>query len=237
VIAVLIAAVVVAASPTPTAAPAALSTTPLREVVYKVSTWERVDDITESFGGGPGAAPPASTDMGMGEGTVTVDVMAKFEDSVLGVKVTEKWESSPSPMHFTGAVAPDGTVEFALNTINPVTVELLPYFATHFAPEGALVSGVHWTVDKESGKTDVETTYTVTEKSDNLVTVHKDTTIKALGSETVDGTIVYDPSLLVPISGQIRVRRTEMFSNGQATRTIDLKFDRQSDTFGATATP
>ena len=230
-------AALIAASPTPTSAPASPSTTPLREVVYKVMTSERIDDITESFGGGPAAKPPDSTDMGIGDGTVTVDVMAKFEDGVLGVKVTEKWKDSALPLHFTGAVAPDGTVEFPLNTIDPVTIELLPYFATHLAPDGALVSGVHWDVDKESGKTDVVTTYTVTAKTDNSVTLRKDTTIKALGSETVNGAIVYDPSLLVPISGQVRVRRTDMYSNGQATRTIDLKFVRQSDTFDATAAP
>lgn len=236
-IAGIIAAVLVAASPPPVAAPAATSATPLREVVFKVTTSERVDDITETFGGGPDAAPPGSTDVGTGDGTITVDVMARFDDGVLGVKVTEKWKNSALPLHFTGAVEPDGTVEFPPNTIDTATVELLPYFATHFAPEGALVTGVHWNVNKESGKTDVATTYTVTAKSDESVTVHKDTTIKALGTETVNGTIVYDPSLLVAISGQIKVRRTDMFSNGQTSRTIDLKFDRQSDTFDATATP
>jgi hypothetical protein len=230
-VAEIIAAALVAVSPTPTATPAEQLTTPLRVVVYDVSTTERVDDITESFGGGPGAVPPASTLEGEEHGTVTVDVMAKFDDGVLGVKVIEQWKVPPLPLHFTGAVAPDGTVEFALTTINAATIELLPYFATRFSPDGALASGSHWSVNKVSGNTSVSTDYEVTAVGVDSVTIHKDTTIKELGSETVDGTVEYDPALLVAISGRLRVRRTDMFADGQTTHTIDLNFNRVSDTF------
>jgi len=235
--AALIVAALVAASPTPATAPPEALTKPLREVVYDVSTSERVDDITETFGGGPDAAPPSSTDVEETHGTITVDVMAKFEDGVLGIKVTEQWKVPALPLHFTGAVAPDGTVEFPSATIDPATIELLPYLATHFAPDGSLVVGGHWSLDKVNGKSTVTTVYSVTAAAFDSVTIQKHTSIKALGSESVDGTIVYQPSLLVAISGTVKVRRTDMYSDGQTTRTIDLNFTRVSDTFQTAAKP
>jgi hypothetical protein len=236
-IAELVAAALIAASPTPTAAPAGPASAPLREVAYKVSTSERVDDITETFGGGPNAAPPASTLVGESHGVITVDVMAKFEDGVLGIKVSEQWKESPLPLHFTGAVEADGTVQFASATIDPATIELLPYLATSFAPAGAIAVGTHWSVDKVIGRSTVSTDYSATAVSGDSVTIHKDTKIKALGTETVTGTIVYEPSLLVATSGQIRVRRTDMFADGQSTHTIDISFERISDTFASSAKP
>ncbi|HEY7980950.1 MAG TPA: hypothetical protein VID19_05655 [Candidatus Eremiobacteraceae bacterium] len=220
-----------------TAAPAALPATPLREVVYKVSTSERIDDITESYGGGANAVPPSSTLVDEAHGTITVDVMAKFEDGVLGIKVSELWKNSPLPLHFTGAVTADGTVQFASATIDSATIELLPYLATSFAPQGAIVVGTHWSVDKVVGKATVSTDYIVTAAGSDGVTIHKDTKISALGTESVTGTIVYDPSLLVATSGQIRVRRTDMFANGQTMHTIDIGFERISDSFASAAKP
>lgn len=237
VIAELVAAAVIAASPTPTAAPAGPASTPLREVVYKVSTLDRIDDITESFGGGPDAAPPSSTLVGEGHVMVTVDVMAKFEDGLLGIKVSEQWKDSPLPLHFTGAVDKDGTVQFALATISPATIALLPFLATSFAPQGAMLVGTHWSVNRVIGNATVTTDYSVTAVSGDSVTIHKDTKIKALGSETVTGNIVYDPSLLVATSGKIRVRRTDMAADGQTTHTIDIDFARISDTFADSAKP
>jgi hypothetical protein len=236
-IAEVIVAALVAASPTPAASPVEQPATPIREVVYKVSTSERIDDITESYGGGPNAVPPSSTRVDEDHGTVTVDVMAKFEDGVLGVKISEQWKSGPPVRHFTGAVAPDGTVDFASTTINAVTIELLPYFATRFVPGGVLSEGAHWSVNKVDGNVSVVDDYTVTAVGNDSVTTHKDLSIKALGSETADGTIIYDPSSLLAISGQVRVRRTDMFADGQTMRTIDLRFDRVSDTFQAAAGP
>ena len=235
--AALIVAALVAASPTPAAPSPEAAAKPLREVVYDVSTSERVDDITETFGGGPDAAPPSSTGVEETHGTITVDVMAKFEDGVLGIKVSEQWKVPALPLHFTGAVAPDGTVEFPPATIDPATIELLPYFATRFAPDGALVAGGHWSIEKVNGKTTVTTSYSVTAAAFDSVTLQKHTSIKAIGSENVDATIVYQPSLLDAISGTVRIRRTDMFADGQTTRTIDMDFTRVSDTFATTPKP
>jgi hypothetical protein len=225
------------ASATPVAvAPNAL-TTPLREVVYNVTSSTLFDDINESYGGGETANAPSSTDIESRNGTVTVDVMAKFEDGVLGIRVFEHWKVPPLPQRFMGGVAPDGTVEFPQSTIDPVTIELLPYFATQFAPPGNLAPGTHWSVVKTYDKSVVSTDYTVTAVGTASITIHKLTTIKALGSETIDGTIAYNPSSFVPLSGKIRVKRTDIFANGQRQQTVDLTFDRVSDTFDAATTP
>jgi hypothetical protein len=236
-IAELVAIALIAASSAPTAAPAGPASTPLREIVYKVSTIDRIDDITESFGGGPNAVPPSSTLVGEGHVVVAVDVMAKFEDGLLGIKVSEQWKDSPLPLHFTGAVDADGTVQFASVTISPATIELLPFLATNFAPQGAIVVGTHWSVNKVIGNATVSTDYSVIAVGTDSFTIHKDAKIKALGSETVTGNIVYDPSLLVATSGKIRVRRTDMAADGQTTHTIDIDFQRISDTFADSARP
>lgn len=251
----IVAAALIAAAPTPTATatpasvPAAASTsaptsaqsnaltTPLREVVYNVSTSELVDDITESYGGGEGAFAPSSTEVDSRNGTVTVDVMAKFENGVLGIRVFERWKVPPLPQRFSGVVAPDGTVVFPPSTIDPVTIELLPFFATHFAPAGTLAPGTHWSVQKTYGKSVVSTDYAVTAVGLSSITIRKLTTIKALGDETIDGTVAYDPSSFVPISGKIRMKRTDTLANGQAQLTLDLTFDRVSDTENAASKP
>jgi hypothetical protein len=239
----IVAAALISAAPTPTptltstpagvptAAPAGPPTTPLREVVYRVSTLEKIDDITESFGGGPDAVPPSSTAVAEGHGTVTVDVLAKFERGILGIGISEQWKERPLPLHFIGAVAADGTVEFAHSTIDASTIELLPYFAISFAPDAGLSLGSHWTVENVNGKASMTTDYTVTAVGVDSVTIQRESKIRALGGETITGTIEYEPSLLVAKSGRVRVRRTDMYVDGQTTRTIDISFDRISDTF------
>jgi hypothetical protein len=138
------------------------------------------------------------------------------------------------PQRFTGEVAPDGTVQFPRATIDPVTIELLPFFATHFVPPGSLAPGTHWSVVKTYDKSVVSTEYTVTAVGLTSITIHKLTTIKALGNETIDGTIAYDLSSSAPISGKLRVKRTDTFADGLTQETLDLTFDRQSDTASAT---
>lgn len=228
--------IAVAPAPAPSSSPTAPAT-PLREIVYKVYSSEFVDDITESYGGGEGAFAPASTVVASKSGTVTVDVMAKFEDGLLGIRVLEQWKVPPLPQLFTGGVAPDGSVEFPQATIDPVTIELLPFFATRFAPPGTLAPGTHWSVVKTYDKSVVSTDYTVTAVGIASITIHKVTAIRALGNETIDGSVAYDPSSFVPISGKIRVKRTDTTANGQVRQTLDLSFDRVSDTDSATPKP
>jgi hypothetical protein len=226
------------AAPSPTPTPVVLTSLqgvkPAREVMYKVSTLLRLDDIWESYGGGEGAFAPASRADVENHGTVTVDVLAKTEDGTLLVRVSELWHDNPLPLKFEGAVASDGTVLFAPSTINAVTIELLSYFATRFVPDAIVQSGSHWTVDRSGGKVTMVTNYAVTAVGADSITIHKDQTIKALGSESISGSVVYQSSQSDPVSGKIQERLTEMQTNGQTQGTLDLRFDLVSDTFQPT---
>jgi hypothetical protein len=247
-IAELVAAALIAASPAPTAVPAATPTvaptevpsgpptTPLREVVYRVSSSVRVDDISESYGG-YNASAPSSTGLESKSGVVTVDVMAKFENGDLGIRVAETWKEyidsdvTPRlPQRFSGAVTADGTVEFPLATIDPVTIELLLFFATRITPVGTLAPGTHWTVEKTYKNAVVTTDYSVTAVGQSSTTIHRVTKIQALGYESIDGMIAYDTTSFVPISGKIRMTRNDTFANGQSKQTLDMSFDLVSDT-------
>jgi hypothetical protein len=201
-------------------------------VVYKVSSLLRIDDITETYG--YTAHGPASRGEVENHGTVTVDVIAKTEDGTLLVRVAEVWHDNPLPLKFEGAVAPDGTVLFAPSTINAVTIELLSYFATKFVPDASVQSGSHWTVDRSGDKITMITNYAVTVVGADSITIHKDQTIKALGSESISGSVVYQSSQSEPVSGRIQERLTEMQTNGQTQGTLDLRFDLVSDTFQST---
>jgi hypothetical protein len=217
--------------PTSTNSPAMVPGKPAREVVYKVSSLLRIDDITESYGGGADAFAPASRGDIENHGTVTVDVFAKTVDGTLLVSVSEAWHNNPRPQQFEGEVAPDGTVLFGPSTISAVTTELLSYFATRFVPYADDQSGSHWAVDNSGGKISMKTNYAVTAVGTDSITIQKDQTIKALGSETIGGSVVYQLSQFVPISGKIRERLTEMYADGQTQGTLDLRFDLVSDTF------
>lgn len=249
-VALIAAAPTATSTPTSTATPAAAPTSastgptaPLREVVYRVSTSERVDENSESYGG-YNAAAPASAGIASKNGSVTVDVLAKFENGDLAIRVLELWQEvigyGPTPrlpQKFTGAVRPDGTVEFPPATIDPVTIELLPFFATRFTPAATLVPGTHWSVERVYEKASVTTDYSVTAVGPSSVSIRKVTKIQALGYETIDGTVAYDPSSFVPISGKIIVTRNDTFASGQMKHTLDLIFDRVSDTDSASSKP
>lgn len=215
----------------PTAVPAAApSGAPLREVVYKVTTVLRIDDITESFGGGSGAVPPVSSGSESTHGTVTVDVMTKFADGSLGIRLTEVWVLRHRAVSYSAVVTPNGTVELDLSAMDNIGLELLPYFGTHFVPTPPLDASSRWSVNLAGAKSSVETDYTVTAINGAVVTLHKQQVVKALGSESVDGSIVYEPLMLAPVSGYVRTRMTEMYANGQTTGTLELRFERESDT-------
>ncbi len=223
-------AAILLASSIATAAPAA-SGAPAREVVYRVSTLLRLDDITETFGGGIDASPPASQDSVEDHGTVVVDIMGKLEDGDLIVRLSGQWTQHLRPIPINAIVTPDGTVELDPSALDDVALELLPYFAIRFAPAGTLDTSTHWTVDLTGDKTSIMTQYAVTATRGSTVTIHKTQTIKALGSETVDGTVVYDATLLAPISGEIKKRLTQTKTNGETTGSLNIRFDLMSDTF------
>lgn len=230
-----------AASPVPATAsqatPAPVATQrPLREVVYDVTTNWRVDDITESYAGGADATEPGSTEYRNGQGTVTVDVFGRTADGSLIVMVTEAWKEPTKQLPFEGTIEPTGILNFDSTgpaALDDIAGELLPYFGTQFAPPETLDTTTRWSIQGSSGKISAATEYQITAVSGDTVTVHKDQTIKAIGTITVDGSVVYEPSLLVPISGTVRKRSTQMYSDGQTTRTLVITFTRVSDTFAS----
>jgi hypothetical protein len=222
--------VLASAVATATAAPAP-SGAPAREVVYKVSTLLRLDDITETFGGGIDASPPASQDSVEDHGTVVVDIMGKLANGDLAIRMSGQWSQHLRAVPVNALVEPNGTVDMDPSSLDDVALELLPYFAPQFAPAGALDTSTHWSVDLAGDKTSIETQYAITAVSGTTVTIHKTQTVKALGSETVDGSIVYDATLLAPISGQVRKRLTQTYTNGETTGSLNIRFDLVSDTF------
>jgi hypothetical protein len=217
------------------ASPAPVATQiPLREVVYDVTTNWRVDDITESYAGGADATEPGSTEYRNGQGTVTVDVFARSADGGLYVSVTEAWKEPTKQLPFEGTIEPKGILNFDSTgpaALDDIGGELLPYFGIQFAPPGTLDVTTRWSLGGSSGKLSATTEYQITAVSGDTVTIHKDQTIKGLGTITVDGSVVYEPSLLVPISGTVRKRSTEMYADGQTTSTLVITFSRISDTF------
>lgn len=224
-----------AASPTAVVSPAPqASMRPLREVTYDVITNYRSDDITESYAGGPNAIEPGSTSFMEGHGTITVDVFGKLADGSLEMTVTEVWKDLGRPLPFSGYVSPEGILIF--NSTGPAALddppgELLPYFGIRFAPAGTLDTNTRWSLVGPPGKITSSTQYAVTGVSGDTVTIHKTQTIKGLGSISVDGSVVYKPSMLVAVSGTITRRTTEMAVDGQTTRTLTITFRRVSDTF------
>ena len=234
-----------APSPSPgTAQPAAASPAPpirpLREVVYDVTTNWRVDDITESYAGGANAVEPGSTNFMVGDGTLTVDVIGKRDDGSLIVIVTEVWKALARPLPFTGDVSANGLLAFDSTgpaALDDVAGELLPYFGTRFAPDGTLDTTTRWSLRSASGKISVSTDYGITAVSGDTVTIHKAQSIKGIGDVLVDGSVVYEPSLLAPVSGHIQKRSTEMYPDGQQTRTLEITFSEVSDSFAPRKQP
>jgi hypothetical protein len=48
---------------------------------------------------------------------------------------------------------------------------------------------------------------------------------------------VYDSSSSAPISGKVRMKRTDTFADGQTQLTLDMTFTRLSDTSHTASTP
>lgn len=252
--AIVLAAVTALASPAPTASQPVYK--PLREVVYKVVANLQINDTSESYGGfnpnpsgvvpNYNAAPPASTASTGNTGIVTVDVMAVAPDGTLGIEITEQWNGIARPTIYDGAVAPDGTVEFQQATINDVTRDLLCYFGTHFAPSDGLDTTTRWQTNQPFMNGTVTTDYSVAAVNGNIVTIQKKASIKGFAVST-EGTIQYEATTLVPISGRITRRMSSSYgdpateslsgSQTQRDRTLTLRFDLVSDSRAAQASP
>src|SRR5215472_3919464 len=223
------------ASPSPSApAAATASTRPLREVVYSVDADVRLDQIAESYGGGADATDPGSTGYLNAQGTVTVDVTGRQQDGELQLTVTENWKEQAKPVSFGAFVRPDGYI--GIESLTPSAIddapdELLPFFGTAFAPLGTLSTTTRWTQNANENQLTISTEYDITSVSGDTVTVHKIQTIKGGDSASVDGSVVYQPSMLMPISGDITKKTTHMFADGSQSATLTIHFSLVSDSF------
>jgi hypothetical protein len=206
------------------AAPAGVqSDTPIRSVVYKVSIQQRNEAHIERYN---------SIDRGIAtftdDGTVDVDIMVKTE-TILGVRVTEEMRSRGYPASFTGNVGPDDGVHFPDGSINEVSYNLLRFFGVRFAADQSLAVGSVWT-------TPTGIQYTVKSADGRRVTLDVLQHVKVantVSSVVVYGTVVYDPGLLVPISGDLTQHRIELHPEGAVETYQEMQFVRQSDSFDA----
>jgi hypothetical protein len=130
-------------------------------------------------------------------------------------------------------VSADGTVVFSPGSIEDVTRELLQYFGPHFVPPDKTDVGSSWTVNFNRAGTQVQTEFTIDKVDGNLIIVHelqkgKFSTYTA--TAITDGRIVIKPSMLVPISGDIKKTLSWSDAAGDVKQELQLHFERVADT-------
>lgn len=192
---------------------------PLREVVYHVSYIRR---STSAVGSGV-------TD----HGTVTVDIMA-VSNNALGLKVTERWSKNPTSLVALGTVQPTGSLVFAPGALSDVTDQLLPYFAPQFVPPQPLLTGVTWNAKDARKDFTANTSYTVTAVQGTSVVIGARQTITVRDAThaqiSSNGSVVYEPRLLVPLSGDFTKHLTARVGGAAQSISLTLHFARSSDT-------
>jgi hypothetical protein len=192
---------------------------PLREVVYHVSYTRR---STSAVGSGVSD-----------HGTVTVDVMA-VSNNALGLKVTERWSKNPTSLVALGTVQPSGSLVFAPGALSDVTDQLLPYFAPQFVPSQPLLTGVTWNAKDVRKDLTANTAYTVTsvQGTSVIINVRQTLTIRDATHAQIssNGSVVYEPRLLVPLSGDFTKHLTARIGGAPQSISLTLHFARSSDT-------
>src|SRR6202022_2717759 len=100
--------------------------------------------------------------------------------------------------------------------------ELLQYFGPHFIPSDKTVDvGSGWSIRFNRGGNDIQTEFKVVKVEGDLITLHETQTAKFSANNanaTTDGTIVFKPSKLVPISGDIRKTLRRVTAEGGSTQ-------------------
>jgi len=158
-------------------------------------------------------------------GTATVDVMVRTP-AALGIRVTEITRQRGYPAIFTGNVAADGSVGFPEESINEATWTLLRFFGERLVADKALNPGDTWKTP--GGEIAVRTV------QGRRVTLEITESFKIPSSMSelfVRGTIIYEPGLLVPISGDVMRKRVESHPEGTIELIETVRFERTSDSF------
>jgi hypothetical protein len=203
-----------------TASPAASTSPPLRTVIYKISIQQQNAAYIERY-----MAVDNQRAIFVDEGTATVDVMVNTEIA-LGMRVTELTRSRGYPAQFLGNVAADGFVHFADDSISDPTRELLPFFGVGFVAQHGLEVGETW--QTPTGDVVVRK---VESKRVTLEVTERFKVANSVADVRAHGTVVYEPGLLVPISGDIVRTRREVHPEGAIEVTEIVHFERLSDTF------
>ena len=220
---------------------AVTASTPLREVVYKVSFTRKLNVSNETYGGSISnnenvstAAPPFAEAAGdaTDSGTVTIDVM-QVADNALGVRVTEQWTGSTTSATYLGNVASDGSVNFSGGQLNECTHAILEYFGSDVMAGEAANVGAAWTRTAQGQDASVTTNYSVGEIDGAIAKIHEQSTQKsksiALMDTVVTEDIQYKPATLVPVSGMIVMHASRSSASSVTNVTEVGHFDRISD--------
>ncbi len=220
-----IASPVPATSPAP-AAPAAAG--PLREIVYKIAQTDSASGTASDYGG-----TGTGSESGWDQGTLTVDVLQVLSGDILVVRASEAWNSlGGKPFAATIYVGPDGTLSIVSGTYSAIMETMLPYLSSGFVTSHDMTVGTSWKTSGDSGKAHFDHNYAITKIDGADVTVSVDGTMSGMGMfpTTEQDTILYRPSVLVPISGDFETRTRS--SNGEEDQTVthSLHFQRVSDT-------
>ncbi|HEY7995113.1 MAG TPA: hypothetical protein VID24_12950 [Candidatus Eremiobacteraceae bacterium] len=216
---------------------------PLREIVYKFSedlTTEYTTDQTSTgytttqSTNGLAAPPESSTHTSGFSGKLTVDVLEVDPDGFLkaDVKETTDAENGRVPFEAVFIVRPDGNLVKVSGTQDAGMTSLIAYFGTQYFADRKLAPGQQWTTEMAYGKVQYETTTSVTRTSGDDVSMKS--TAKAVkgvgnGSLTVQASIVYRASKLVPVSLDVLQLRQGSGDTSAAEQTAHFHFDRVSD--------
>jgi hypothetical protein len=221
---------------------AAISTSsPLREVVYKVSFTRLLDSNQETYGGEiidamgkVSMSPPFNSKRGIAtdSGTISIDVMQVAGD-VLGIRLTEHWDGTTPSSTYLGNVGADGSVNFTDPQVSDTSRSVLSFFSPGFLGGRDVDKGVTWTRTASAQGLDVSSTFTIGDVVGTVADIDEMTIIKSHSVRSMDtimtGSIMYKPTMLVPISGKIESRANRSDAETTTDVATVIHFERVSD--------
>jgi hypothetical protein len=231
--------------------------TPLREIVYRVSSLRTQALSIETYGGSVDSGLPPGVNNGntvtvihepqptakrtaqLDEGTLTIDVLG-LELNVMRVGITENFKNRSTPRTYAAFIAPNGLVRFDNDDPSPIARLMLPMFAIKFAATDTFNTGDSWHVDLKTDAVDVQNVFTISGQDGPLLLLDERETVRINAARGMNytgvGKFKYKPSLLVPIAGDVEEQgaRSTMDSVNETKTTVH--FERISDTRDTTPT-
>jgi hypothetical protein len=205
---------------------------PLREVVYKYSYDKYTSRQYEDFG-----IPPSVDQRLSGySGTMTVDVTAVGADGSIKLNVTESSANAQNlkkPLVADIIVHPDGGLLISGGNYDDVMETLAPYFGTSYFGDRTFQEGETWEQDSSDNNVPYVTNFTIKKMDGDTATVYSVTKPKqgkVSGTFTIEITVVYKASLLVPLSLDMVIMSTGSLTDSTASAHTRYSFQRVSDT-------